>query len=695
MLVNLNSIVNKYVYIEDLCTQSNFSVVGVCESWLLPEIPSSLIEVSGYNIYRNDTTSRNRKHGVCMYLHKDLPVGNVSTDHPNTLGVALPGQDLYILLIYRPPSNLPEDDQRLIDYIRDSCEGRNVCLMGDFNLPTIDWNAAPHHATSQRDRAFLDCFISLGLVQHITEPTFLHSGNILDLVLTTQTDYPSSVEILPPLPGCGHTPIAFSLAISSQNGNPYRPLAAPSCRDWFKGDYTAISSVLYEVDWIAEFMGRGLEESYSLFSQTLSRLIDLHVPTRVVRQASTKPWNKNTPNHLRTAKATAWSNYKSTRAQFGRSSPQAINMWHNFNICNRDIKNFKLSSKSTYELDLLHSFTQHPRRLHSYLRSQKTNRPRVGPLLAQDELSDDPGIMSECLVDAFAEVLCASPPLLAHAHQIADQTLSTVEMSLGAVKTVLKGLDPTSSMGPDGIHPLLLKSCRESIALPLLLLFSRSLSERIVPGPWKNSNITPIYKKGLHSDPLNYRPISLTSICSKSMERIVSDAIRHHLEENHLLSDAQFGFRPGRSVQDQLIITYDYITQQYDIGNVVDLVLFDFKKAFDMVPHSILLDKLFLLGLRDPLLGWIADFLRNRTMRVVVSGITSTSRPVSSGVPQGSVIGPLLFIVFINHLIHDLHSFTQLFADDLKLYLGLSRDGSTYTTGHSLMQSDIDLLSSS
>ena len=682
------------MYIEDLCSQSNFSVVGICESWLLPEIPDSLIEVTGYNLFRNDTTTRNRKHGVCMYVRKELSVGNVSTNHPNTLGVALPGLDLNILLVYRPPSNSPADDLGLINYIRDSCEGKNVCLIGDLNLPTIDWKLNPPRATSQKDRAFLDCFVSLGLVQHISDPTFIPSGNTLDLVFTTQTDHLSSVELLAPLPGCGHVPITFSLAISSQAGNPSRPPVTPSCRDWFKGDYVSISSVMHEVDWIAEFTGRSLDDSYSLFSQTLSGLIDLYVPTRTTRQTSAKPWNKNVPNHLRTAKASAWNEYKTARAQFGRTSHQAINAWHGFSVCNSDIKNFKLSSKSLYESELLQSFIQHPRRLHSYLRNQKTNRPRVGPLLTNDVMSDDPTTMAECLVDAFSGVLNASPPPLAHAHQTADQVLNNIEISLNAVKTALKNLDPTSSMGPDGIHPLLLKTCRESIALPLLLLFTRSLSEKRVPGPWKDSNITPIYKKGLHSDPLNYRPISLTSICSKTMERILSDAIRHHLENNNLLSNAQFGFRPGRSVLDQLIISYNYITEQYDLGNVVDLVLFDFKKAFDMVPHTILLDKLFLLGFRDPILGWLADFLRNRTMRVVVSGVSSTSRPVNSGVPQGSVIGPLLFIIFINHLIHDLHSFTQLFADDLKLYLGLTRNLTTYTAGKSLMQADIDLLSS-
>ena len=176
------------------------------------------------------------------------------------------------------------------------------------------------------------------------------------------------------------------------------------------------------------------------------------------------------------------------------------------------------------------------------------------------------------------------------------------------------------------------------------------------------------------------------------MERIIVSAIQDYLDQNNILSPSQFGFSAGRSVQDQLILTYNTITHEYDLGNIVELVLFDFKKAFELVPHNILMDKLLLLGFQDPLLGWIGDFLCGRTMRAVVSGSQSSSRPVRSGVPQGSVIGPLLFVIFVNHLIHDLNSHTNLFADDLKLFAGIQRDLPSYINGISSIQSDIDKL---
>ena len=213
-----------------------------------------------------------------------------------------------------------------------------------------------------------------------------------------------------------------------------------------------------------------------------------------------------------------------------------------------------------------------------------------------------------------------------------------------------------------------------------------------VPSLWKTSNVSPIYKKGAHSDPLNYRPISLTSVCCKTMERILANKLNEYLTDHDLLSNSQFGFRSGRSVQDQLLLTYDFISDQYDQKKIVELILFDFSKAFDLIPHAIIIEKLSLLGFRDPVLGWIADFLRGRDMRVVIAGCSSSSKPVTSGVPQGSVLGPLLFIIFINHLIHDLQSFAGMFADDLKIYLGMPRDPASYSDGVQSLQVDINSL---
>ena len=213
-----------------------------------------------------------------------------------------------------------------------------------------------------------------------------------------------------------------------------------------------------------------------------------------------------------------------------------------------------------------------------------------------------------------------------------------------------------------------------------------------VPSCWRDANVMPLFKGGVHSEPLNYRPISLTSVCCKTFERIVVSQLTVYLEENNLLSPYQFGFRSGRSVSDQLLYTYDYITQAYDGGLSVDVIFFDFRKAFDVVNHRLLLRKLSCIGVEGYLLGWLKDYLVNRKMKVVVHGSQSRQMNVCSGVPQGSVIGPVLFLVYINHVVSQLSCKFCLFADDLKLYLASSRTKSDYLLSHMNMQSDINLL---
>ena len=242
-------------------------------------------------------------------------------------------------------------------------------------------------------------------------------------------------------------------------------------------------------------------------------------------------------------------------------------------------------------------------------------------------------------------------------------------------------------MGPDGLPPSLLKKLAPVIAPTLQLIFQKSLDCGQVPTDWKTANVCPIFKKGERYNAANYRPVSLTCICSKLLEHIVTKHMLNHLENNNILYDLQHGFRSKRSTETQLLSFTQDVLNNLRSGKQTDVIVMDFAKAFDKVSHWRLAIKLKNFGVTGPINDWIKDFLTDRSQRVVCNGETSEWAPVLSGVPQGSVIGPLLFLVYINDLPDRVRSTVRLFADDTIMYLTVQGDSDAAT-----LQQDLDSL---
>ena len=215
---------------------------------------------------------------------------------------------------------------------------------------------------------------------------------------------------------------------------------------------------------------------------------------------------------------------------------------------------------------------------------------------------------------------------------------------------------------------ILIKELATELSFPLKLLFDKTLAQGKLPTQWKTAEVRPIFKKGVKTTPGNYRPVSLTSIVCKVFESFVKDKIFNHLTDNNLLSDHQYGFCGGRSCTTQLLNTINDWFTYLDINVPVDAIYLDFRKAFDTVPHERLMTKLYGYGIRGQLLIWIRDFLKDRYQYVTINDKSSNKIPVTSGVPQGSVLGPTLFIYFINDLPSVVSTFVKIFADDTKAY---------------------------
>jgi hypothetical protein len=226
--------------------------------------------------------------------------------------------------------------------------------------------------------------------------------------------------------------------------------------------------------------------------------------------------------------------------------------------------------------------------------------------------------------------------------------------------------------GPDMIKPIVLKELRHEILDIVSLIFKRSLNTGQLPSDWTKANVAPLFKKGDTSDPANYRPISLTCILCKLLEHIIASSLSTHLSKHNILYELQHGFRERRSCETQLIELVDEISKNLSSGKQTDLVLLDFSKAFDKVNHLKLLFKLQEHGVSSQTVSWIQSFLVGRSQSVVVNGCMSDQVPVTSGVPQGSVLGPLLFLLYINDLPDMVTSQVRLFADDTAVYLAVT-----------------------
>ena len=238
----------------------------------------------------------------------------------------------------------------------------------------------------------------------------------------------------------------------------------------------------------------------------------------------------------------------------------------------------------------------------------------------------------------------------------------------------------------DNLHPRFLKELSHELATPLGIIFRKSLQERNVPNGWRQARIGAIFKKGNKAIAGNYRPVSLTSIVCKIMERIVRDKIIEHMNINNLFTTKQYGFMAGRSTALQLLRVLDEWTEALDEGKAVDCVYMDYQKGFDTVPHNRLMKKLEAYTIGENTRDWIKHYLDGRKQQVSVNGQLYRWHDVTSGIPQGSVIGPLLFVILINDLPDVVDSTVYVFADDTKIFNIVKNKGDMNTLQRDLSE---------
>jgi len=325
------------------------------------------------------------------------------------------------------------------------------------------------------------------------------------------------------------------------------------------------------------------------------------------------------------------------------------------------------------------------KKFYSYIKSKKSDSSGIAPLRDVGTLHSTPLEKAEILNRPFSSVFTTEN--LEHTPHLGEsphRSVPEITVTEKGVFKLLNGLNPHKASGPDQISTRFLKSMASALSPALTIIFQASINQGTVPDDWKSAFVTPLFKKGDKANASNYRPISLTSVCCKVVEHIIHSHIINHLETNNILSDQQHGFRKRRSCESQLINTINDLSKGLNQKEQIDAILLDFSKAFDKVPHHRLAMKMQYYGIRGTTLNWIQSFLDNRHQQVVVDNVSSKPAPVTSGVPQGSV---LLFLVYINDLPGRVQSTTRLFADDCLMYRNIRNTEDTVT-----LQQDLNKL---
>ena len=665
MVVNFQSLLPKKTELWHIIKTISPDIILGTETWLSPGVPDAEIfppEV-GYTVFRHD---RADKYGGAIVATKnDLVVQEINKQNSVEavfVKISLASTSLTVGSVYRTPSSTNMDQMNRLIGCLDKLDQNDVLWIGgDLNLPDIDWRqerVTGHQYPIAINEAFIEKTRDIGLTQTNHTPT--RGDNILDLFFTNRPNLTTNCWTIPGLSD-------HDIIITDNNVAASKIIQVPrTVTIWKKANVTAMQEEtrIFAGNFIKQ-THTNVQRSWDSISEHLKELMKKHVPTKKVSTKFHQPWIQTSLKRLSRQKRRAWAKAKTSNSPVDWEKYEEIK------------KKTQRENRRAYESHVNTLISEDSNKaLWKYIKSRKCDPVGVASLRHENTTHTENVDKANALNRQFCSVFTSEndhdrTPTSSAA---SDTTINMQEITvtIEGVYKLLSNLNPKKAAGPDDIPARLLQLTAKEIAPALTKLFNMSLNTGEIPIIWKHARVQPIFKKGDRHVASNYRPISLTCICCKLLEHIIRTSITTHLENANILNDAQHGFRKGRSCETQLISVVHDFTSVLDRGGQTDVVLLDFAKAFDKVPHQRLIHKLQEAGINETTVRWIKAFLSERTQVVVVGGEASETGKVSSGVPQGSVLGPTLFLIYINDLPVNIDSNVKLFADDTLLYKNIN-----------------------
>jgi len=687
MHLNIHYFYPKFDEIKYLVDQNKeLDILGFCETFLNDHFEDNEFHLQNFQMFRKDRNSHGG--GILVYVKSGIPCWrrkDLESDNMETLWIEikLKNQKSFLLCyVYRPPSSNADWNTIFeVSLEKTFLESKEIILLGDLNYNYIKETTV--------NNTWNSIISAHNLTQLVNIPTRVTAttSTIIDHVYTNKPSNIINVQV-PELSFSDHFPVCFTRKCSLNNGK--NPLHSTiRYRSYKHFNEEQFLNDLKNQPWSVLDIYDDPDDALGYFLELFLNVMNSHLPIKEKRVK-----HKQQPD---------WFNNEIIEAIRSRDNAKKQKDEMRFKYWRSRVKSLSKEAKKSFYTKTINENRKNPKLLWKNLKDLSSKSKNHDTHLINDE-NGEPILDSRTTAETFNEFftnvfksVSNSPSLLENTYEqkivndvkdkLSNSSFQIPEVLEDFVHKELKSLDETKSTGLDDIGPRILKLSFDVISRPITKMFNISLIKGKFPGKFKTAKVTPIFKKGSKLDKNNYRPISILPVLSKILERHVSNHMRDFLETHKLIFKMQSGFRKNHSCETALTAIIDDWIEAINDKKFVGTIFLDLTKAFDLVNHSLLLNKLRLYGFSGSSVQWFTSYLSNREQKVCVSGHLSSAQPVSAGVPQGSILGPLLFIMYINDLpLHTKDSSVDMFADDTTI----SAYGKTVLEVHNILQNNLN-----